>query len=85
MTAIGVNTNVGFENIVCLQAAKKGVSDTTSGFIFGVFALVQFITSPIFGKLVRRLLVIHYKTMLIFTFLLLYTPAYNLILLWNKV
>ncbi|KAK2184640.1 hypothetical protein NP493_259g01027 [Ridgeia piscesae] len=33
------------------EAAKKGVSDTTSGFIFGVFALVQFITSPIFGKL----------------------------------
>jgi len=55
MTAIRANTNtpnVGCENIVCLQAAKKGVSDTTSGFIFGVFALVQFITSPIFGKLV---------------------------------
>ena len=56
MKAIGANMNapnVGCENIVCLQAAKKGVSDTTSGFIFGVFALVQFITSPIFGKLVR--------------------------------
>ena len=37
-----------------LQAAKKGVSDTTSGVIFGMFALVQFITFPIFGKLVSR-------------------------------
>ena len=37
-----------------LQAAKKGVSDTMSGVIFGMFALVQFITSPIFSKLVRH-------------------------------
>lgn len=33
------------------EAAKKGVSDTMSGIIFGMFALVQFIASPIFAKL----------------------------------
>jgi uncharacterized membrane protein (DUF485 family) len=37
------------------KASSVGVSDTVSGWIFGVFALVQFLTSPIFGKLVRVL------------------------------
>ena len=34
------------------QANDKNVNDTISGWIFGSFALVQFLTSPIFGKLV---------------------------------
>ncbi|XP_064652548.1 MFS-type transporter SLC18B1-like [Lineus longissimus] len=35
-------------------ARTVGVSGTISGWIFGVFALVQFLTSPLFGKLVPR-------------------------------
>lgn len=39
---------------VSFQANDKNVNDTISGWIFGSFALVQFLTSPLFGKLVRR-------------------------------
>lgn len=34
------------------EADDKGVNNSISGWIFGVFALTQFITSPIFGKLI---------------------------------
>lgn len=34
------------------EANNKGVSNFVSGWIFGVFALTQFISSPIFGKLI---------------------------------
>ena len=34
------------------QARHKGISDALSGWVFGIFALVQCLTSPIFGKLV---------------------------------
>ncbi|XP_052764721.1 MFS-type transporter SLC18B1-like [Mya arenaria] len=34
-----------------LEADKKGVSTTVSGWIFGIYALVQFLTSPFFGRL----------------------------------
>lgn len=37
-----------------IQAERKGVSNTVSGWIFGCFALVQFITSPIVGYLVSK-------------------------------
>lgn len=36
------------------EAAEKGLSDTVSGFVFSFYALVMFITSPIFGKIVRH-------------------------------
>ena len=35
-----------------LQADAKGLSKTISGWVFGSFALTQFIFSPIFGKMV---------------------------------
>ncbi|XP_045181546.2 MFS-type transporter SLC18B1-like [Mercenaria mercenaria] len=34
-----------------IEADKKDVNSTISGWIFGVFALVQFLTSPLFGRL----------------------------------
>ncbi|KAL4218345.1 hypothetical protein ACF0H5_023082 [Mactra antiquata] len=34
-----------------LEAEHKNVNNTISGWIFGVFALVQFLTSPFFGRL----------------------------------
>lgn len=37
------------------EAAEKGLSDTLSGFIFSFYALVVFLTSPIFGKIVSYL------------------------------
>lgn len=37
------------------EAAEKGMSDTISGFVFSFYALVMFITSPIFGKIVSAL------------------------------
>lgn len=36
------------------EAAEKGLSDTLSGFIFSFYALVMFLTSPIFGKIVSK-------------------------------
>ncbi|KAF7287172.1 hypothetical protein GWI33_002541 [Rhynchophorus ferrugineus] len=33
------------------EAAEKGLSETTTGFIFSFYALVMFISSPIFGKI----------------------------------
>lgn len=33
------------------EAAEKGLSNTMSGFVFGFYALVMFISSPIFGKI----------------------------------
>jgi hypothetical protein len=35
-----------------LQAARKGVSTTVTGFIFGVFEFVIFLSAPIFGNYV---------------------------------
>lgn len=35
------------------EAASKGMSESMSGFIFGYYALVVFLSSPIFGKIVR--------------------------------
>lgn len=35
------------------EATEKGLSDTTTGFVFSFYALVMFITSPIFGKIVN--------------------------------
>ncbi|XP_071484799.1 MFS-type transporter SLC18B1-like [Diadema antillarum] len=35
-----------------IEAAKKGVSTTVSGLVFGVYALVGFVSSPIIGKYV---------------------------------
>jgi len=37
------------------EATEKGVSSTVSGWIFAVFALVQFATSPLFGRLIPHL------------------------------
>ncbi|XP_017781207.1 PREDICTED: MFS-type transporter SLC18B1-like isoform X2 [Nicrophorus vespilloides] len=37
------------------EAAEKGLSDTLSGFVFSFYALVMFLTSPIFGKLTPKL------------------------------
>ncbi|ELU09605.1 hypothetical protein CAPTEDRAFT_147516 [Capitella teleta] len=37
------------------EASSKGVSEFLSGWIFGIFSLVQCITSPLFGKLVPKL------------------------------
>lgn len=34
------------------EAAEKGLSDTLSGFVFSFYALIVFVTSPIFGKIV---------------------------------
>jgi MFS family permease len=34
------------------EAAEKGLSETLSGFVFSFYALVMFLTSPIFGKIV---------------------------------
>lgn len=34
------------------EAADKGLSNTTSGAIFSFYALVMFLSSPVFGKLV---------------------------------
>lgn len=36
------------------EAEIKGLSDTLSGFIFSFYALVMFLTSPIFGKIVTK-------------------------------
>lgn len=33
-----------------IEAEKKGVSTTATGFIFGCFNLIIFFTSPLFGK-----------------------------------
>ncbi|XP_063433423.1 MFS-type transporter SLC18B1-like [Mytilus trossulus] len=37
------------------EAARKGVSTTVTGFIFGVFEFVIFISSPIFGNYITRI------------------------------
>lgn len=42
------------------EAAEKGLSDTLSGFVFSFFALVMFITSPIFGKVVSIIILSNY-------------------------
>lgn len=39
--------------MVTFQAASKNVSDSISGWIFGVFAFTQFVSSPLAGHLVR--------------------------------
>lgn len=35
-------------------AASRGMSDAMSGFIFGYYALIMFLFSPVFGKIVRK-------------------------------
>jgi predicted MFS family arabinose efflux permease len=35
-----------------LQASQKGVSETISGLVFSFYALVMFVSSPLFGKIV---------------------------------
>lgn len=37
------------------EAAEKGLSDTLSGFVFSFYALVMFVTSPIFGKTLPKI------------------------------
>lgn len=37
-----------------LEASEKGVSSTLSGWIFALFALVQFAVSPLFGRIIPR-------------------------------
>ena len=37
------------------EASEKGVSGTVSGWIFAVFALVQFAVSPLFGRIIPHL------------------------------
>ncbi len=39
-------------SVFSFQASRKGASQTVIGFIFGVFELVFFTTSPIFGRYV---------------------------------
>lgn len=34
------------------EAANKGMSESMAGFVFGYYALIVFISSPIFGKVV---------------------------------
>lgn len=34
------------------EASEKGLSDVLSGFVFSFYALIMFLTSPIFGKIV---------------------------------
>lgn len=34
------------------EADKKGMSETVSGFVFSFYALVMFLSSPVFGKIV---------------------------------
>jgi len=41
-----------------LQAALKHINNTTTGLIFGIFELVLFIMSPVFGNFVSILLYI---------------------------
>lgn len=36
------------------EASEKGLSDTMSGFVFSFYALVMFVMSPIFGKILPR-------------------------------
>ena len=48
--------------IFLFQASSKGVSSTITGWIFGIFALVQFVTSPIFGKFVSQYIIFKNKT-----------------------
>ncbi|GLG93155.1 Vesicular acetylcholine transporter [Gryllus bimaculatus] len=36
------------------EAASKGMSDTLSGFVFGFYALIMFLSSPLFGKILPR-------------------------------
>lgn len=36
------------------EASVKGMSDTVSGFVFSFYALVMFVSSPVFGKIVSN-------------------------------
>lgn len=36
------------------EASGKGMSETMAGFVFSFYALVMFISSPIFGKIVSE-------------------------------
>jgi hypothetical protein len=40
---------------VCLQAERKGATATEYGLVFGIFELVVFFISPIYGQHVSRL------------------------------
>lgn len=35
------------------EAKEKGMTEAIAGFVFSFYALVMFISSPIFGKIVR--------------------------------
>lgn len=35
------------------EAAAKGMTETMAGFVFSFYALVIFISSPVFGKIVK--------------------------------
>jgi len=37
-----------------VEAAKKGASSTEIGLVFGIFQLVIFVTSPVYGKYVSK-------------------------------
>lgn len=37
------------------EAADKGLSDTTSGIVFSFYALVMFLSSPVFGKILPKI------------------------------
>lgn len=50
-----MNTNLDITSFNFLvQAARKGTSLTLVGLIFGIFELVSFLASPIFGNYVRN-------------------------------
>jgi predicted MFS family arabinose efflux permease len=34
------------------QASQKGMSETISGLVFSFYALIMFVSSPLFGKIV---------------------------------
>ena len=51
-----------FAFLIYLQALSKGISDTLSGWIFGTQPFVQFLISPIFGKLVSFDLLLNMKS-----------------------
>ncbi|KAJ8978906.1 hypothetical protein NQ317_008885 [Molorchus minor] len=41
------------------EAANKGMTESMAGFVFGYYALVVFLSSPIFGKLLPKLGTLH--------------------------
>ncbi|CAG9768972.1 unnamed protein product [Ceutorhynchus assimilis] len=56
------------------EAAEKGLSNTLSGFVFSFYALVMFVSSPIFGKILPR-----FGAKLVFLFGMFMAGACNLL------